>query len=53
MNEQQKEQIIDALSTAYSDPEVKKDPHMHQVLLDSAKQLTKDSELSNGICPTQ
>ncbi|MDN6294479.1 MAG: bacteriocin immunity protein [Alkalibacterium sp.] len=44
MNEQQKEQIIDALSTAYSDPEVKKDPHMHQVLLDSAKQLTKDSD---------
>ncbi len=35
------EQLIDRMSAAYSDPEVKKDGYMHQLLFDSAQQLTK------------
>ena len=34
------EKIIDAMSVAYSDPEVKKDSQMHEVLVHSAKQIT-------------
>ena len=34
------EKIIDAMSVAYSDPEVKKDSHMHEVLFHAAKQIT-------------
>ena len=39
-NELKTEQLIDAISAAYSDPEVKKDQYMHQLLFDSAKQIT-------------
>lgn len=44
MKKNQQEKLIDAMSVAYSDPEVKKDGHMHQLLFDSAKQLTKGQD---------
>lgn len=40
----QKEQLLDALSAAYSDPEVKKDMYMHTLLFESAKQLTNGKD---------
>ncbi|WP_368645387.1 bacteriocin immunity protein [Alkalibacterium putridalgicola] len=43
-NREQIEKLIDAMSAAYSDPEVKKDSHMHQLLFDSAKQLTNGND---------
>lgn len=38
------EEIIDAMSVAYSDPAVKKDSHMHEILFHSAKQLTSGND---------
>ncbi|EXJ22695.1 hypothetical protein ADIAL_1810 [Alkalibacterium sp. AK22] len=45
MNKSEQNQLIDLMSTAYSDPEVKTDGQMHQLLFDYAKQL---SEGHNG-----
>lgn len=44
MNKSEQKKLLDAMSAAYSDPEVKKDNHMHQLLFDSAKQLTKGQD---------
>ena len=43
-NKVKREQLIDAMSAAYSDPEVKKDGHMHQLLFESAQQLTNGKD---------
>lgn len=44
MNEGEQKRLIDAMRVAYSDPEVKKDDHMLQLLFDSAKQLTNGQD---------
>jgi len=43
-NREQREKLIDAMSAAYSDPEVKKDSQMHQLLFESAQQLTNGQD---------
>lgn len=45
MTEREKrEKLMDAMSAAYSDPEVKKEQYIHQLIFDLAKQLNKGKD---------
>lgn len=41
---EQREKLMNAMSAAYSDPEVKKDPYIQQLNFDLAKQLSKGKD---------
>ncbi|SEI62335.1 Enterocin A Immunity [Alkalibacterium gilvum] len=45
MTEREKrEKLMDAMSATYSDPEVKKEQYIHQLIFDLAKQLNKGKD---------